>query len=174
MNPNFQYSSLKKLIEQNIDNINNLNSIQNSYFRTLSFLSSARPLSNESFIQIVNEISSIGTIIVCYLADDNTNKTNNTNNINNFKKITVIGTGTIIFEPKLIHEGRYAGHIEDVVVHSDYTGRGIAKNILKRLIDAAVDKYCYKIILDCKDDLCDFYIKNGFEKHGAQMKLYLY
>lgn len=167
MNSNFQYSSLKKLIEQNIDNINNLNSIQNSYFKTLSFLSSAHPLSNEFFIQRVNEISNMGTIIVCYLVDD-------TINLNNFKKITVIGTGTIIFEPKLIHEGRYAGHIEDIVVHEDYRGYGIAKNILKKLKDEAVDKYCYKIILDCKDDLCEFYSKNGFEKHGAQMKLYLY
>jgi ribosomal protein S18 acetylase RimI-like enzyme len=167
MNSNFQCIDLKKLVEQNINDINSLNSIQNSYFKTLSYLSSAPSISNDFFIQRVNEISNIGTIIVCYLLNDNINS------VNNFKKIIVIGTGTIIFEPKLIHEGRYAGHIEDIVVHEDYRGYGIAKNILKRLKDAAIDKYCYKIILDCKDDLCDFYSKNGFEKHGAQMKLYL-
>lgn len=167
MNYNFQYIDFKKLVEQNINDINSLNNIQNSYFRTLSYLSSAPSISNDFFIERINEISNMGTIIVCYIVDDDTN------NINNLKKITVIGTGTIIFEPKLIHEGRYAGHIEDIVVHEDYRGHGIAKNILKRLKDESVDKYCYKIILDCKDDLCDFYSKNGFEKHGSQMKLYL-
>ena len=167
MDFNFQFINLKKLVEQNINDINSLNNIQNSYFRTLSYLSSAPSISNDFFIERINEISNIGKIIVCYLVDDNIN------NINNFKKITVIGTGTIIFEPKLIHEGRYAGHIEDIVVNEDYRGHGIAKNILKKLKDAAIDKYCYKIILDCKDELCDFYIKNGFEKSGSQMKLYL-
>ena len=69
----------------------------------------------------------MGTIIVCYLVDDS-------------EKIIIIGTGTIIFEPKMIREGRYAGHIEDIVVHQDYQCQGIAKNILNKLKNDAVEK----------------------------------
>ena len=31
---------------------------------------------------------------------------------------------------------------------------------------------CYKVILDCKEELVDFYSKNGFNKNGNQMSKY--
>jgi glucosamine-phosphate N-acetyltransferase len=85
----------------------------------------------------------------------------------------IIGSGTVIYEPKIIHSCKYVGHIEDIVVHNRYRSLGIAKNIIERLVKQSFDRDCYKIILDCKDDLCGFYEKNGFKRNGNQMSLYL-
>ena len=63
----------------------------------------------------MNEISKMGTIIVCYCIVCN--------------QFQIIGTGTIIVEPKLIHGGKSVGHIEDIV-HKDYRNKGIATNII--------------------------------------------
>jgi hypothetical protein len=39
------------------------------------------------------------------------------------------------------------------------------------LVNLAKNK-CYKVILDCKEDLHDFYSKNGFNKNRIQMAKY--
>ena len=42
------------------------------------------------------------------------------------------------------------------------------------IVNKLVDFYdCYKIILDCKDELVDFYKMAGFKKYGNQMAKYL-
>jgi glucosamine-phosphate N-acetyltransferase len=86
--------------------------------------------------------------------------------------IEIVGSGTIIFEPKIIHGCKNIGHIEDIVVHNDYRTQGIAKDILKRLVDLAKQKNCYKVILDCKNNLQNFYERNEFEYKGIQMSKY--
>jgi glucosamine-phosphate N-acetyltransferase len=105
------------------------------------------------------EIKNMGYIYVCY------------KNVEN--KISIIGSGTIIFEPKIIRSGKYVGHIEDIVVDKNFRSMGISKKIIDKLNFLAKENNCYKIILDCKANLCDFYEKSGFEKHGIQMSKYL-
>jgi GNAT superfamily N-acetyltransferase len=111
---------------------------------------------DDDFINKVNEISKIGTIIICYIP-----------NID----IKIVGSGTIIYEPKIIHGGKSVGHIEDIIVDEKYRNIGIAKNILNMLLQLATNT-CYKVILDCKEELVDFYSKNGFNKNGNQMSKY--
>ena len=75
----------------------------------------------------------------------------------------IVGTATIIYEVKFIHNGSMIGHIEDVAVRSGHHKTGIGKQILKYLLDDAYGRGCYKTILDCKDDLVDYYTKIGFK-----------
>jgi glucosamine-phosphate N-acetyltransferase len=89
------------------------------------------------------------------------------------RKITILGSGTIIYEPKIIHGCKNVGHIEDIVVHEKYRGQGIAQKILEKLTEAASNKNCYKVILDCKKDLITFYEKSGFRQNNFQMSKYL-
>ena len=65
----------------------------------------------------MEEICIIGEILICYILD-------------NKDKITIIGSGTIIYEPKIIHGGKSVGHIEDIIVNEKYRNLGIARSIL--------------------------------------------
>lgn len=153
----FEYNTLWQLIEENSSQVQE---IIEQYIKLLSQLTEAPMLSKDEFMNNLLEIKNMGYIYLCYYT--------NTEN-----KISIIGSGTIIFEPKIIRNGKYVGHIEDIVVDNNFRSIGISKKIIDKLILFAKEKDCYKIILDCKANLCDFYEKNGFERHGVQMSKYL-
>jgi glucosamine-phosphate N-acetyltransferase len=153
----FLYDSLTNICEKHEEKIED---IRFQYMKLLSFLTNAPDISIKDFLDRVNQISKIGDIIVCYYEDLENNK------------IKILGSGTIIYEPKLIHGCKNVGHIEDIVVHDSYRSIGIAKNILNILVDFSNKNNCYKVILDCKEDLVVFYEKNGFKHNGNQMSKY--
>lgn len=84
----------------------------------------------------------------------------------------IIGSGTILIEEKLIRSYGRVSHIEDIVIDNEYRNYGLGKELLNTLIDISKDKGCYKCILDCKDELEDFYKKCNFKRKGSQMCLY--
>ena len=83
----------------------------------------------------------------------------------------IIGATTLLIEQKFIHDGGLVGHIEDVVVRKEYQGSGIGQKLVKSLLEYAKKKGCYKIILDCADDLVPFYEKIGFKRHSNSMRI---
>ena len=78
----------------------------------------------------------------------------------------IVGSTTLLIEPKFIHKGGLVGHIEDVVVDKNFQGQKIGAKILKYLLEIAKNRGCYKTILDCTDDVKPFYERLGF-KHTA-------
>ena len=78
----------------------------------------------------------------------------------------IVGTATMLIEPKFIHDGGLVGHIEDVVVGEKYQGQKIGNEIVEFLLEFAKNRGCYKTILNCTDDVKGFYEKIGF-KHTA-------
>ena len=84
----------------------------------------------------------------------------------------VVANVTLLVEPKFIRSGRNVGHIEDVVVHSDYRGKKIGVLLLKYVSEVAIEKGCYKCILDCKHELLSFYKASGFSHSAIQMSKY--
>ena len=76
---------------------------------------------------------------------------------------------TLIVEQKLIHSGSRVGHIEDLVVDPAYQGRGIAKLLIEYCINQCRVYGCYKVILDCRTELVDFYKGQNFEEGGSYM-----
>jgi len=78
----------------------------------------------------------------------------------------IVGTTTLLIEPKFIHGGGLVGHIEDVVIDKNFQGQKIGEKIMKYLLEFAKNRGCYKTILDCTDDVKPFYEKLGF-KHIA-------
>lgn len=78
----------------------------------------------------------------------------------------IVGTATMLIEPKFIHDGGLVGHIEDVVVGRKFQGQKIGNEIIKNLLEFAKNRGCYKTILNCTDDVKEFYEKIGF-KHTA-------
>jgi len=78
----------------------------------------------------------------------------------------IVGSTTLLIEPKFIHGGGLVGHIEDVVVDKNFQGQKIGEKIITYLLEFAKNQGCYKTILDCTDDVKPFYEKLGF-KHIA-------
>jgi len=78
----------------------------------------------------------------------------------------IVGSTTLVIEPKFIHKGGLVGHIEDVVVDKNFQGQKIGEKIMKYLLEFAKNRGCYKTILDSTDDVKPFYEKLGF-KHIA-------
>lgn len=143
---NFQYIT-KQYFQSNFTHI------KDQYLQLLSFLTHTETISNEDFYKKICEINKLGTIIVCYIKPD-----------------IIIGTGTIMIEPKIIHGGKYVGHIEDIVVHPLYRNKKVASGIIHKLI--TYGSHCYKIILDCNPSLQPFYEKLGFQYKNIQMSIY--
>lgn len=75
----------------------------------------------------------------------------------------IIGSITLIIEPKFIRNGGLIGHIEDVEIKNNYQRRGVGKKLLKKVLEFAENQGCYKTILDCSDDLMPFYLNSGFK-----------
>ncbi|HOZ53667.1 MAG TPA: GNAT family N-acetyltransferase [bacterium] len=127
-----------------------------SFFQTLSNL---RPIEKMPF-DLAKEIflNCQQKGIEIYVAEDND---------------LIVGIIRLISEPKFYHQGRQAGHIEDVSTHPDYLGRGVAKSLINHIINLARERNYYKIILDCSEELIDFYKKFGFSVSEKNMRLNL-
>ena len=82
----------------------------------------------------------------------------------------VIGSTTLFIEPKFIHQGGKVGHIEDVVISKEHQGMGIGEKLINFVLNYAKQNQCYKTILDCTDDVKQFYEKIGFKKHSNCMR----
>jgi glucosamine-phosphate N-acetyltransferase len=86
--------------------------------------------------------------------------------------IKIIASGTLIIEPKIIRGGKNVGHIEDIVVSENMRGKGISQELLNMLKIFARENNCYKVILDCNNEVKNVYIKNGLGVKGIQMAEY--
>ena len=122
--------------------------LEKGFLETLDFLRNASNLDKNKAKEILKKIKQ-NTNHIIYVAIDN-------------KKI--VGSTTLLIEQKFIHDGGLVGHIEDVVVRKDYEGKGIGIKLVTSLLERAKEKNCYKTILDCKDDVKQFYERIGFKR----------
>ena len=83
----------------------------------------------------------------------------------------IVGFGSIFFINR-IRGGRTA-IIEDVVVLKRMRGHGIGKRIVKKLIDCARKKKCFKINLETSNAGKNLYESVGFVESGTNLKLML-
>lgn len=81
----------------------------------------------------------------------------------------IIGSATLVCEKKFIRQLSVRGRIEDVVVNNRYRGQQLGKLLIDLLTQFAKDKcHCYKISLECKDDLVSFYQQFGYKHEDKQ------
>jgi len=84
----------------------------------------------------------------------------------------IVGTVKLLVEQKFIRNLAMAGHIEDVATRKGYEGQGIASQLIDTTLQKAKALDCYKVILDCRQKLIDFYKKFGFKEAEVEMKIY--
>lgn len=159
MGDNIQYIELVNLINVNISNNDELNKIKSQYIDLLMYLTQTNDMTIELFVEQIKKINNCGQIIIAVSG-------------NLSSEFVIIGSGTVIIEPKIIHSTCSVAHIEDIVVHPNFRGKSIAKNIIKRLKDYAITNSCYKVILNCKDEYVKMYEHSGFIKKGNEMSYY--
>ena len=83
----------------------------------------------------------------------------------------VVGSTTLLIEQKFIHNGGFVGHIEDVVVKKGFETQGIGMKLVLSLLDVAKERKCYKTILNCENELIQFYEKIGFKQKSNEMRV---
>ncbi|KAJ8672981.1 hypothetical protein QAD02_004242 [Eretmocerus hayati] len=76
----------------------------------------------------------------------------------------VIGSATLVVEQKFIHGCSQRGHLEDVVVNSNYRGKKLGQLVVMAVKQLARSLHCYKLSLECKDRLIPFYENLGFKR----------
>lgn len=124
------------------------------YFELLSQLTVCNQISQDKFKNIIDNLNSNHKIIVY----EENNK--------------ILASGTLLIEQKIIRNCGKVGHIEDIVVDKSLNGKGIGKLLIEKLKQYAKEQGCYKIILDCRNEVVGFYEKCGFNKKEEQMVLY--
>ena len=82
----------------------------------------------------------------------------------------VVGVASMITINKLIRSGNRIAVIEDVAVDKSAKGMGVGSMMIEFLKDLAVEKNCYKTILNCSKKNVGFYEKLGFYKKEIQMR----
>ena len=83
----------------------------------------------------------------------------------------IVAYGSVVIENKI--RGEIAGHIEDIVVDEEVRGKMLGVLLIKELVEVAKIKGCYRITLFCKEELINFYSRNGFKVNNVIMKKYL-
>jgi glucosamine-phosphate N-acetyltransferase len=128
------------------------------FFEVLSQLTSAQKPSECAFISRLSEMSkrSCETVYV----------------VEHLPSHKIIGTISILIELKFIHNLSKVCHVEDFVIDVHYRNRHVGSTLLQMAIQYARDEQCYKLILDCADELMCFYEKFGFKKKANSMQLY--
>lgn len=82
--------------------------------------------------------------------------------IEDTNKGEIVGSATLSCELKFIRGCAKRGRLEDVVVNNEYRGKQLGKLIVSTITLLAKQVGCYKIGLDCKDEMKAFYSSIGY------------
>ena len=129
-------------------------------------------LSNEHYLQYKALINSDISEEVFYNFIHNTLNENHIIIVLEDKNKHIIGSGTIIIEKKLTYGGCKMGHLENILIHEEYRGKGYGESLINKLLEICKEKKCYRVDLNCNDELEHFYKKNGFTKKHICMNVY--
>ena len=95
-------------------------------------------------------------IFVAEMQEEKENKKN--------KKKMIVGTTTLLIEPKFISKGIRIGYIEDVSIKKGYEGLGIGSRLVCYATNNALSiQGCRKVLLYCSSKNKPFYEKLGYK-----------
>jgi len=77
----------------------------------------------------------------------------------------IVGATTLLIEQKFIHDAGLRGRIEDVVVDNGYRSKQLGKLLVETCTELGKQYLkCYKMSLDCKEPLINFYGQFGYKR----------
>lgn len=139
-----------------------LDDYDTGYLQLLSQLTGVGDISRDSFEKRFLEMKSINHVsdhyAVVVIVDEVTNR--------------IVGASTFFLEYKFIHECATRGRLEDVVVLDSHRGKQIGELVVQIIVELARESFrCYKLSLDCKDELKGFYKKNNFSQASNMLAI---
>jgi GNAT superfamily N-acetyltransferase len=81
----------------------------------------------------------------------------------------IIGAFSLLIMDNLAHGGAPSGIVEDVVVHPDWRGRGVGRQMMRFAMEQCRQANCYKLSLSSnlqRTAAHQFYEALGFQRHG--------
>lgn len=125
----------------------------NDYIQFLPLIQEFRPtfFTEDTFHKTLQQINAFGKIFVAEKGGE------------------LVGTATVLYEPKFINNCCIYAHVEDVCVKEAYRRQRIGQQLITHIIQEAKRLGCYKITLDCADTNIAFYESCGLERRGNQM-----
>ncbi|TRY73468.1 hypothetical protein TCAL_01570 [Tigriopus californicus] len=122
---------------------------ERGFLDLLAQLTKVGEISKSDFLKRFNAMKSCqGTYHVTVIEDTTTQE--------------IIGAATLVIEQKFIRGCAKKGIIEEVVVSDRYRGRQLGKLIVATLIEMGKALGCYKVTLNCTDQMIKFYCSLGF------------
>ena len=88
--------------------------------------------------------------------------------VENLEVKKVVASVTLVYERKFFRNTSARGRIEDVVVDIDYRGKSLSRLLLDLTRQMSQLLGCYKLSLECEDELKPFYQKFGFVLEAKQ------
>ncbi|KAJ4882740.1 Glucosamine 6-phosphate N-acetyltransferase [Raphanus sativus] len=129
------------------------------YMELLGQLTVAGPLTDDEFDRRFEEIRSYGDDhFICVIEDESSGK--------------IVATGSVMIEKKFLRSCGKVGHVEDVVVDSEFRGKNLGKRVVEFLTEHSRSMGCYKVMLDCSVEKKGFYEKCGMFNRAIQMTKY--
>lgn len=111
-------------------------------------------ISKENYIDFFNNV--LGKLHIIYIIEIDDN---------------IIGSGTLFIEKKLTYGGCNMGHIENIFIDKTYRGNGYGEKVVKKLLEYAQINKCYRVDLNCTEELTPFYNKNKFTVNNVCMNI---
>ncbi|XP_017774404.1 PREDICTED: probable glucosamine 6-phosphate N-acetyltransferase [Nicrophorus vespilloides] len=153
------WSSVKDFTKPSISNVQpgedwllvrplKIEDYDHGFLKLLSQLTKVGSVTKEEFIRQFYAMKSAGGYYVTVIEDT--------------RDHSIIGSSTLITEFKFIHECSLRARLEDVVVNNTYRGKQLGKLIVLTVSLLAKRLGCYKMSLDCKDNLIPFYKSIGY------------
>ena len=128
---------------------------------------------NKDYCNLLKQLTTINNITYDMFNKQFINIDTNENHyiivIEDLQKKKIIGSGTLLIENKFIHNCKNIGHIEDIVINKQYRGNKLGGKLIKILVNIAMKNNCYKVILNCSNNLITYYKKIGFGKEINSM-----
>jgi len=118
------------------------------YLQLLAQLTQVGEVDEHTFKERFNQMKANGCYYITVVEDLNTGR--------------VICAATLFTEFKFIHSAAIRGRIEDVVVDSEYRGQHLGVLIIETLKLLSKTLNCYKLTLDCRDEMMKWYTRLGF------------
>ncbi|GJM98428.1 hypothetical protein PR202_ga15442 [Eleusine coracana subsp. coracana] len=117
--------------------------LSRGFCELLAQLSPSPPLTEDAFRARFGELAALGADNLVLVAEDASTG-------------HLAGTGSVLVERKFIRRCGLVGHVEDVVVDGAARGRGLGERLVRRLVEHARERGCYKVILNCTPELRAF------------------
>uniref|UniRef100_A0ACD5Y3X4 Uncharacterized protein n=1 Tax=Avena sativa TaxID=4498 RepID=A0ACD5Y3X4_AVESA len=136
-----------------------LGDISKGFCELLAQLSPSAPLTEDAFRNRFAELARLGADHLVLVAEYTATG-------------RLAAAGAVLVERKFIRRCGTVGHVEDVVVDAAARGHGLGERVVRRLVEHAKGRGCYKVILNCTQELTGFYAKCGFVEKNVQMGLY--